>query len=361
MQNRFNFVGTLSFPKEESKRPFYNSFTKNNRKMRTVNFGVKSDGHNIGFVELFGCEQDIIKARDEDNEPVEVAWSDRFNENVLAGISNMSKYSVYLGEGFERKDFLSPFDMAEYLKDNLKAVGDKVLHVNGRITKDFFNGKVYDRYQVQNIFLAVEDVKPRLNVTLDLAYNRDSIDKTEWKEEKKFYLDAYTPTYIDKDHGVKYVSQRVCLNASKINEENPKQKEILDFRLRFLDISNKKMARMAWDGYLVNGSEEIPFDESQLTDVQRESVALGLKKVEDYRPRGQILGERVQEYRLVTPRLYGDYSDGIVDMDISASEFEDEMVYVPPTEERLEDVIKPEKKSEPEEVEFEEIDEDDLF
>lgn len=361
MQNRFNFVGTLSFPKEDSKRPFYNSFTKNNRKMRSMNFGIKSDSHNIGFVEIFGCEQNVIKARNEKNEPVEVAWSDRLDASVVSSISGMSKYVVDLGEEFDREEFLSQFDMIEYLKENLKSVGDRVLHVNGRITKSFYNGKVYDRYEVQNIFVAGEKAKQRLNVVLDLAYNRDSVDKSDWKDKKKIYLDAYTPSYIDKDNGVKYVSQRVCFNASKINEENPKQKSILDFRLKFLDIANKKMARLAWEGYLVNGSEELPFDESQLTDVQKEAVALGLKTVEDYRPRGQILGERVQEYRLVSPRLLGDYNDGIVDMDISLSEFEDEMVYVPPTEEKLENVIKPEKKAEPEEVEFEEIDEDDLF
>lgn len=361
MQNRFNFVGTLSFPKEESKRPFYNSFTKNNRKMRSVNFGVKSDGHNIGFVELFGCEQDIIKARDNDNNPIEVAWADRFDTGVLESVSNMSKYSVDLGGDFEREEFLSQFDMAEYLKDNLKSVGDKLLHVNGRITKSFYNGKVYDRYEVQNIYLANDGTKPRLNVVLELAYNKDSVDKSDWKEEKKLYLDAYTQSYIDKDHGTKWVSQRACLNASKINQESAKQMAILNFRLKNLETQSKKMVRLAWEGYLVNGSEEVAFDESQLTDVQREAVALGLKTVEDYRPRGQILGERVQEYRLTSPRLYGEYSNGLVDMDVSVSEFEEDMVYVPPTEEKLEDILKPAKKAEPEEVEFEEIDEDDLF
>ena len=358
MQNRFNFVGTVSFPKEDSKRPFYHAFEKNHRKMRSMNFGVKSDGHNMGFVELFGAEQDVIKARNDDGDALEIEWENRFEQESLDMVSGMSKYVVDLGEGFERQEFLSQFDMAEYLKENLPKIGDKTVQVTGRIVKNFYNGRVFDRYQVQSIYIPAENVKPRLNVTLELAYNRDSVDKDQWKDEKKLYLDAYMPTYIDKDNGTKWVAQRVCLNASKIDETNERQKAILDFRLKLLDIPNKKMVRMAWEGYLMNGSEAVEFDESQLTDIQREAVALGLKTVEDYRPRGQILGERVSEYRLMTPFLKGDYAEGLVDMDVSASEFEDEMVYTPPTEEKLSEVLKTEKKVE---TKADEIDEDDLF
>ena len=353
MQNRFNFVGTISFPKEDSKRPFYNSFTKNNRKMRSMNFGVKSDGHNMGFVEMFGAETDVIRARNEQNDQLEIAWEDRFDEGY--------RYSVNLGEGFERKDFLSPFDMIEYLKENLHSVGDRMMQVSGRLVKNFYNGKTYDRYQVQNIFVASEKAKPRLNVTLELAYNKDCVDKDQWKDDRKLYLDAYLSTYIDKDNGVKWVSQRVCFNASKIDETNEAQKKALDFRMKLLDVSNKKMLRMGWEGYLVNGSEAVEFDESQLTDLQREAVALGLKTIDDYRPRGQILGERISEYRLTSPHLIGDYVDGLVDMDVSVSEFEDELMYVLPTEEKLSEVLKTEKTEKKVEPKEEEIDEDDLF
>ena len=92
MQNRFNFVGTISFPKEDSKRPFYNSFTKNNRKMRSMNFGVKSDGHNMGFVEMFGAETDVIRARNEQNDQLEIAWEDRFDEEAINSVAGGYRY-----------------------------------------------------------------------------------------------------------------------------------------------------------------------------------------------------------------------------------------------------------------------------
>ncbi len=362
MQNRFNFVGTLSFPKEDSKRPFYNSFTKNNRKMRTMNFAVKADT-NMGFVELFGSEQNTIKVIDTDNNQGTVAWEDRFDEEVLAGVSNSSKYVISLGDEIGRKEFLSAFDAAEFIKENLPKVKDQLVRVSGRIVKNFYNGKVFDRYQLQNIYVVNEgskDSKPKLRVQLELAYNKDSVDKDLWKDEKKVYLNAYTPTYIDKDHGTKYIAQRVCFNASKVDESIKEQVDAREFRMRFIDIPNKKMVRLSWDGYLINGAEEVSFDESQLTEVQREMVALGLKTVDDYRPRGQILGNRIQEYRLSNPNFNFEYKAGYVDMEMSLSEFEDDMVYIPPTEENLSDVLKTEKKEEPKKKEVE-IDEDDLF
>lgn len=359
MQNRFNFVGTVSFPKDDSKRPFFHEFTKNNKRMRSLNFGIKSDGHNMGFVEMFGMEQDVIRARNEDNESVEISWEDRFDEEAINSVAGMYRNFINLGEGFERQTFLSSFDAIGYLKENLRNLGDRVIVATGRITKQFYNGKVYDRYQLQNIFIrADESTKPKLNVTIELAFDKDCIDKSDWKTNRKLYIDGYTQTYIDKDHGYKWVSQRMCFDASKINPENEDHVSKMNCRLKYINVTGKKVYRMAFEGYLINGSETVEFDESQLTDAQREAVALGLKSLEDYRPRGQILGERIQEFRIKNPYLYGEYADGNVETDMTMSTFEEDMVYTPPKEEKIEDVI---KETKPEVSKVDEIDDDDLF
>lgn len=359
MQNRFNFVGTVSFPKDDSKRPFYHEFTKNNRRMRSLNFGIKSDGHNMGFVEMFGFEQDVIKAKDDDNNPVEVSWEDRFDEDAVNSVAGMYCNYINLGEGFERKMFLSSFDAVEYLKENLKSVGDQVVVATGRITKQFYNGKVYDRYQLQNIFVRTDEkIKPRLNVTIELAFDKDCVDKSDWKASKKLYIDGFTQTYIDKDHGNKWVAQRMCFDASKVDMENERHVAQMNLRLKYINVTGKKVHRMAFEGYLINGSETIEFDESQLTDAQREAVALGIKSLDDYRPRGQILGERIQEFRIRNPHLNGEYAGGDIEMDMTMSTFEEDMVYTPPTEEKIEDVLKETKQ---ETSKADEIDDDDLF
>lgn len=117
---------------------------------------------------------------------------------------------------------------------------------------------------------------------------------------------------------------------------------------------------------MLNGAEMVEFDESQLTKAQKEQIKLGIRKLEDFRPAGSIFGERVNEYRLFDPKLTGDFSDGLVDAEITSSEF-DEEVYVMATDENLEDVInKPESEEKEETVtekdsEEPKVNDDDLF
>ena len=129
-----------------------------------------------------------------------------------------------------------------------------------------------------------------------------------------------------------------------------------------------------WDVVLVNGAEEVEFDESQLTDAQREQLELGIRKLEDFKPNGSIYGERVIQYRLFEPQLKKisddiDFSEGFLDVDLTDKEFEAQ-IFVPAKNEKLSDVMKEaEKKEEKTEEESEEkevdiddeIDDEDLF
>ncbi|MGN8906401.1 hypothetical protein ACTND3_08780 [Bacillota bacterium HCP28S3_F12] len=363
MQNRFNFIGTVAFPKEDAKRPFYHEFTKGNRKMRSMNFGVRPDKNNIGFVEMFGSEQDVIKARDTDNNPVEIDWADRFDDDVLSTISYGSKVVIDLGEGFEKQEFLSEFDAIGYLKENLKE-DMPVMSFTGRFTKQFYEGKIYDKYQLQSVRVLKPDSngrtkKPRLYVDIDLVYNKDCVDTSDWKEKRILYIDGYTPTYIDKETGTKYVPQRLILNASKVDPGNEEQMKKLNYRLSFIKNVGKKMVKLGWETALLNGAEEVEFDESMLTDTQKTAIGCGFKTLDDFRPRGQIFGNRITEFRMFCPKItVSDYANGFVDLDENFDTWTEENVYVPPKEETLDDVM--ESKEEPKNI-ADEIDENDLF
>ena len=112
---------------------------------------------------------------------------------------------------------------------------------------------------------------------------------------------------------------------------------------------------------LLRGAEEVDFDESMLTDKQREQVELGIKKVEDFKPRGNIYGDKVFEYRLYDPQLKWDYADGPVDTEMKEKEFMD-MVYQAIQEEKVADLDKEEEKEEAVESKKEaDVEEEDLF
>lgn len=361
MQNTFQFIGTFSRPKEDAKKPYYHEFTKNNRRMRSINFGVRPDKNNIGFVEMFGSEQDVIRTRDQNNNQIEIDWDDRFDPDVLANVS--IKRTIDLGIG-DRQEFISEFDAIEYLKEHLSEDLPPLMYA-GRMTKQFYQGRVFDRFQLQNIYPIPERdgkaLSAKLRVNIELAYNKDSIDQTDWQDKKVLYIDGYTPTYIDKDNGTKFVPQRLVFNASKIDPKNETHMNQLKFRMQFISPVGKKVVRLAWETILVNGAEAVEFDKSMLTDTQKQSIECGLKTLDDYRPRGQILGQRISEYRLICPHLEKEFADGFVDTDQSFDEWEQDNVYIPPKEETLDDVIEEAPKKEEAKSAIDNFDADDIF
>jgi len=119
---------------------------------------------------------------------------------------------------------------------------------------------------------------------------------------------------------------------------------------------------------LLHGAEGVEWNESMLTKAQKEQVELGIKTVDDFKPRGQIYGDKINEYRLFDPILkdFGkddNFTDGIIDTGTTVSEFED-LIYVPTKDEKIEDVIKKADKVESKnatENESPKVDDDDLF
>ena len=360
-QTRFNFTGNVSLPKADAKRPFVKEIEKNNRKMLSLNFGIKESDNNMGFVEAFDGEQTEIMTMNAENEKITIKWEDRFDEEVVKTVASYKKTVVDLGEEFDgRKEFITLYDAIKYIKENLPKYTGKVTVV-GQMVKEPYNGKYYDKFKLQSLYAVPDDRKNRLLITSDIYYNKNCVDKSDYKSEKVIYVDGYIQQYINKDEGIKYIPQRFVFNASKYDPENEKHQKLLDYKLKYIDINDKNMQHMIWEVVMLNGAEEVEFDESQLTNAQKEQIELGIRTLDDFKPKGTILGERVNEYRLFDPKLTGDFADGLVDTEMKESEFE-EMIYAPAVDEKLDDVVeKAESKKKEPKAEEPTVDDDDLF
>lgn len=358
-QTRFNFTGVVSFPKADAKRPFIKEMEKNKRKMLSLNFGVKENDNNMGFVEAFDSEQTEIMTMNSDNEKIKIKWEDRFDEDVVKTVASYKKTIVDLGEEFGgRKEFITLYDAIDYIRENLPKYTGKITVV-GQMVKEFYNDKYYDKFKLQSLYSVPDDKKNRLLIVSDIYYNKNCVDKSDYKTDKVIYVDGYVQQYINKDEGTKYIPQRFVFNASKYDPENEKHQKLLNYKMKYIDINNKNMQHLIWEAVMLNGAEEIDFDESQLTKAQKEQIELGIRTLDDFRPKGTILGGRVNEYRLFDPKLTGDFTDGLVDTEMKESEFEEE-IYRPAVDEKLDDVINKaeSKKEEKKEVV---VEDDDLF
>lgn len=353
-QSRFSFCGTPVIPKQkaDTKRPFCKEIskkdekTKETKKMLSMTFGIKETDMNMAFVQAFDSQQKVIKTMDVDNEKMDVDWDDRFDEDIIEKVANYRKYIVDLGdEHGGRQEFITAYDMIEHLREHLPNYDGRVV-VTGQFTRDWYAKKktYFSKFRIQNVFAAPEERKNRLLLTMDLFYNKSSLDDSDFDENKKMTLDCYIEQYINKDEGRKYVPIQVVFSGAKYDLENEKHKKLFDYKMKYIKVKNKNMVHIPWEIVLLRGAEEAEFDESMLTDSQREQVELGIKSVDDFRPKGNIYGDRIDEFRLFEPKLEGDYADGVLECDDTADEFE-EKIFVPAADETMEEAKKNSKSA----------------
>lgn len=367
-QSRFSFCGTPVIPKQkaDTKRPFCKEIskkdekTKETKKMLSMTFGIKETDMNMAFVEAFDSQQKVIKTMDVDNEKLDVDWDDRFDEDIIEKVASYRKYIVDLGdEHGGRQEFITAYDMIEHLREYLPDYDGRVV-VTGQFTRDWYAKKktYFSKFRIQNVFAAPEERKNRLLLTMDLFYNKNSFDDSDFDETKKMTLDCYIEQYINKDEGRKYVPIQVVFSGAKYDLENEKHKKLFDYKMKYIKVKNKNMVHIPWEVVLLRGAEEAEFDESMLTDSQREQVELGIKTVDDFRPKGNIYGDRIDEFRLFEPKLEGDYADGMLECDDTADEFE-EKIYVPAQDETMEEAKKNSKSAKSKSKKDEDDDDDE--
>ncbi len=337
---KFVFIGASSLPKATSKTPFVREIVKRDprtgkdRKMLSLSFGLKS-GDNMVYLEAFDGEQEKVTTYNENNEKITIPWEERTNNAIK--VAGWTLYIVDLGPAFGgRHEFLTRYDLISYLRENLPRYAGRLM-ITGQLNRQWYAEKqrYTDRFQIRNVFAVDESqkYKDRLSLQMDIYYNKDCVDLADLEKGKKAYINGYIEQYINKEEGIKYVPMTFVFSSAMYDlENNPHHKELYEYKLSYVNVDKKKMRHLLWDVVLLNGAEEVPFNESMLTPEQRRQVELGLHEVEDFRPRGTIYGDKVSEYRLKSPCLIGDFQSGFLPADETEEEFEMK-IYQPPKNE----------------------------
>lgn len=353
---RFTFIGSPVIAKDgildeiDSKRT--------DSKMYRLHFGIKVDT-STEFVGLLDYPRDTIKTVDADFNPIEVAWADREDPDVLTKVARSRLYRTNVGcEDGKIKSFLSGYDFIKYLADVLPG-NDKDLTVTGTCKVRYDSKGILRRnYDISAVWLRRENEKPQLAMSVPLTYWKDCVDKSDLKETGKININGYVLQFATKEEGDKYLPFSVVFDTTKYNMEIPKHKALYEYKMELVDVKDKTPQTMLWDVRAVNGAQEVEFDESQLTKLQKMQIELGEATLDDFRPRGQIFGNRISELRLNKPLAKDDFADGMVDTGYKLSEFED-MIAVPTKDETVADMEKSAAKTEDTKPPFE--DELELF
>jgi hypothetical protein len=241
-----------------------------------------------------------------------VDWDDRFNDDVLEEIGELSFITVGLektdkGKTFYKK-FLSAYDAIAYIKEHLTE--DMVINVRGNLKYSSYNESVQVRKNVTSIVLSKVDDASKYKATFVQSI---LIDK-----------DSASLKNVDKDKGIMYVDAKVLDYVKEVNGIEVKGQYPYNKRFEFeMDFSNeaqckkimdklfkvkKGITQINFEGNFIEGGAVVTATWDDVPDEIKDLVDMGVYSREEALAKCTANGNRERRMVLRKPqiRLVGD-------------------------------------------------------
>lgn len=259
---------------------------------------------------FFPEEDSVLRgfSRDRDadgkSKMVEVAWEDRFDEDLLDTISDMSFITVGVEKDVKDKTvykkFLSAYDAVEYLNEHLE--DGMIVNVKGNIKYSEYDGNVSTKKEITSIALSkVEDEADfKATFTQTVLIDSKSIGKKD-KEKNTVTLDAYVVDYVGnpKIDGKKVsVKQNVTFPKSfevAIHDNPEVTAKMLE---RYFKVKKGFVNEITVVGKLIEGSSTVNITDDDIPDDIKELIELGLYTDEEAKNR-MAVGNNSGDKRMV--------------------------------------------------------------
>ena len=315
--SNFNLVG----------RPVIGDYTykidekseKSNWVYNAMNLGVDcSDKYGTIYCELMGGysedNENKIYAHgkkddgsDDFEKQIIVDWEDRFNEDVLEEVGDLSFITV----GLEKtsadktfyKKFLSAYDAIVYIKENLKE--DMVVNVRGNLKYSSYNDTVQVRKNITSIALSKVDdpSKYKATFTQSILLDKDSANlKNVDKDKGVMYVDARVLDYVKEINGVEVKGQYPYKKQFEfaLNLENEKQCKTIYEKLFKV---KKNVSQVTFEGEFIEGGAVVTVTMDDLPDDIRELVEMGVYTEEEACAKCTANGNRERRMVLKKPQI----------------------------------------------------------
>ena len=262
--------------------------------------GFFPDNDNI----LRGFSKDD-KDDDGKSKQVEIAWEDRFDEELLDTIADTSFITVGVEKDVKGKTvykkFLSAYDTVEYLNDHLE--DGMIVNVKGNIGYSEYEDNVTVKKEITSIVLSkVEDEADfKATFTQTILLDFDSIGKKD-PEKNTMALNAYVVDYVGKPKiDGKKVEIKKNVTYPKTFEvainENP---EITAKMLqKFFKVKKKGSINvLTVMGNLIEGAAIVNITDDDIPDDIKELIEMGLYSEEEAKAKCAVGGNN-RERRMV--------------------------------------------------------------
>ncbi len=262
--------------------------------------GYSENGENRLFVH--GKDEN---GNDDFKKKIEVDWNDRFNDEVLEEIGDMSFITVGLektseGKTFYKK-FLSGYDAIAYVREHLN--NDMVINVSGDLKYSSYNDNVQVRKNITSIVLSKVENPADYKATFTQSI---LIDK-----------DSASLKNIDKDKGVMYIDARVLdylkeYNGVEVKGQFPYNKQF-EFAMNFADeVACKKImdklfkvkkgiTQITFEGEFIEGGAVVTASWDDIPDDIKELVEIGVYSKEEALAKCTVNGNKERRMVLIKP------------------------------------------------------------
>lgn len=266
---------------------------------------------------------------DDFDTPLTVDWNDRFNEEILKEVGQLSFFTV----GLERTDkgkvyykrFLSQYDMIAYVKEHLTE--DMVVNVKGNIKYSEYNGNVQVRKNVTSIVLSkVEDSSDfKATFTQSILIDKDSASlKNIDKDKGVMFVDAKVLDYLKEKDGIEVKGQYPYNKQFEFPMDFSNQtqcKKIMDklFKVK------KGVTQINFDGEFIEGGSVVTATWDDVPDDIKDLVDMGVYSKEEALSKCTANGNRERRMVLKRPsiKMVGDDDNKVPVLSIYPEKYEE--------------------------------------
>lgn len=278
--------------------------------------GVDCGNGNIVYGEMrggfFPDDDNILRAfskTDKDDsgksKMVEIAWEDRFNEDLLDTIGDSSFITVGVEKDVKEKTvykkFLTPYDAVQYLNEHLE--DGMIVNVKGNIGYSEYDDNVSMKKEITSIVLSKveneDDFKAKFSQMILL--DSKSIGKRD-KEKGAIMLDAYVVDYVGspKIDGKKVaVKQNVVFPKTFEVHVNENEEITAKMLQRYFKVSKKNtLNALTVVGDIIEGGSIVNITEDDIPDDIKELIEMGLYSEDEAKSKCAV-GNNNREKRMV--------------------------------------------------------------
>lgn len=364
--NSFEFVGNVSFVKDE-KKVFETIKYDSGWETKRLNMGVKATASNGVFLKTdamyLPTETNTIFTFGKDNSKLEIPFKDRNKQSSIDLVADFKKLVVDLETDFALKserfklkyqiiniekreekteddlkklvdykkeyiekstnlhEFITEYDFINFLHQSADILKQHKIKVKGSIEMSLWKEKYYVSYIPNHIEFISDETENKLEGLVDVYFDKNAIDDTLLQTDKKLIVNGYLISYDNSAKADRFYPKKFIINLSEIDLENEKHMAQVNLLKNYVSTDKSTIHHMLWNVNVYKGAEVKEFTYDDLTPSQKEFVDIGLRIVEDFKPKGSFLGGNIDEFRLFMPALADEFKDGIVDTEMTEEEF----------------------------------------